>query len=285
MTDVLWVGFGDIGSRALPQLLEHGYTVTGARRSQPKGLRAPGFELAMGDARLNDSWRQWLASRPKNIVLTLTPSAFNEEAYRASYFQPVQILLLLLAEIADYQPAIYFISSTSVYGDANGAWVNESTQTKPDGFSGRTMLACESLLLQSSYPGAILRCSGIYGPGRMRLLESVRSNTALGRNEWTNRVHADDVARAILFILERTKTNPTMEVIAVTDSDPALHVDVVGWLIKQLGIVTDTPAGTRISTTTARGSKRISNEKLKSLGFTFTYPSYKDGYHALIKGL
>lgn len=283
MTNVLWVGFGDIGHRALPQLLEHGYKVTGARRSQPNGPYGPGLQLAIGNASSSDSWQQWLAKRPASIVLTLTPSAFTEEAYQASYLQPVQNLLLLLAEIPDYQPFIYFVSSTSVYGHAKGAWVNETTAAKPDGFSGRTMLACEALLLQSGYPGAILRCSGIYGPGRLRLLESVRSKSVQGRNEWTNRVHADDVARAIVFILKRAKTNPAMEVIVVTDSYPALHLEVVNWLAAQLGIIS--AEATATTKATARGSKRISNEKLKSFGFTFTYPSYKDGYSALIKTL
>lgn len=280
MSHLLWVGFGDLGQRALPQLLELGYQVTGARRSKPKPGSAAGALLTSGDAQSHDAWLSWLTKRPQSIVISLTPSAYTAEAYQASYVQPLQTLLSVLAELTDYQPSIYFISSTSVYGQAAGAWVDEYTSAIPDGFSGQTMLACEQLLLDSPYTGAILRCSGIYGPGRNRLLESVRTNSVQIRNEWTNRVHAEDVARAVVFLMERTHINTRMEVYAVTDCHPALHADVVTWLAQQLGV--ELRANSMATAVASPGSKRISNKKLKSVGFTFNYPSYKEGYKNLI---
>lgn len=280
MSSLLWVGFGDLGQRTLPQLLDLGYQVTGARRTEAKPDSAAGARLTSGNAQTREAWLQWLAKRPQSIVLTLTPFAYTAEAYQTSYLQPVQTLLTVLAELPDYQPFVFFVSSTSVYGQAEGAWVDENTQPVPDGFSGETMLACEQLLLNSSYSGAILRCSGIYGPGRLRMLESVRTKTVKVRYEWTNRVHADDVARAIVFLIERRQINANMEVYAITDSHPALHADVVTWLAQQLGV--EPSVNNMAATMAPAGSKRISNNKIKSVGFTFNFPSYKDGYKNLI---
>ncbi|HLV49181.1 MAG TPA: NAD-dependent epimerase/dehydratase family protein [Aliidiomarina sp.] len=278
MAQVLWVGFGDIGQRTSSQLLNLGYKVTGARRSPTKPNSALVSNYVQGDAKNADAWRHWLTERPQIIILTLTPSEYSEDAYRASYLLPVQTMLSVLEQIEGYQPTIYFISSTSVYGDEEGNWVNEESVTKPDGFSGQTMLACEQLLRASSYAGAILRCSGIYGPGRLRMLNSVRSKNITLRNNWTNRVHSDDIARALVFLCGQPTTK--MDVLLVTDDAPSLQTEVVTWLAAELSLdITDLITNAPPS---KLGGKRISNKKLKSLGFTFSYPTFKHGYQALI---
>ncbi len=280
MTQVLWVGFGDIGQRTSPQLLHHGYRVTGARRSPSKSIISATHDIVRGDATTAEAWCLWLADRPQMIILTLTPSSYTAEGYQSSYFQPVQKMLSELEQMKNYQPVIYFISSTSVYGNEDGSWVSEETAAVPAGFSGQTMLACEQLLQASPYAGAILRCSGIYGPGRTRMLESVRSQTAVLRNEWTNRVHADDIARAIVFLCTRAATTTVMEVFNLTDDEPTIQAEVVTWLANELDI--DIRQLDVDNLTSSRGSKRISNQKIKALGFTFTYPNFKRGYQTLI---
>src|SRR5690554_5356693 len=174
MSSVLWVGFGDIAQRTTPLLIANGYSVIGARRSPVLDPGADSLSFVQGDGREVEAWQQWLLQKPDAIVISMTPVSFTEEGYRQGYLEPIQALLQALAALKGYRPHICFVSSTSVFGDAGGDWVNEETQPNPSGFSGEVMWACEQALLASGYTGYIMRCSGIYGPGRTRLIDSVR---------------------------------------------------------------------------------------------------------------
>lgn len=279
MSLVLWVGFGDIAQRTAPLLLASEHSVIGARRSPVLDLDADSLSFVQGDGRELEAWRQWLLQKPDVIVLTMTPASFSEKGYRQGYLEPVQALLQALGSLQNYRPHIYFVSSTSVFGDAGGDWVNEETQPNPSGFSGEVILACEQALLASGYPGYIARCSGIYGPGRTRLIESIRSKTVQLHTGWTNRVHSSDIARALHFLIQQNQPAQSMQIVHLTDDIPALQEDVITWLASELGVNTDS----LIATSSApRGSKRISNQKIKALGFEFTYPGFKSGYAHLI---
>ncbi|RUO39389.1 NAD(P)-dependent oxidoreductase [Aliidiomarina taiwanensis] len=279
MSSVLWVGFGDIAQRTAPLLIASGYSVIGARRSPVLDPGAESLSFVQGDGREVEAWRRWLLQKPDTIIISMIPTDFTEEGYRQGYLEPVQALLKALSALQNYHPQIYFVSSTSVFGDAGGDWVNEETQPNPSGFSGMVLLACEQALLASGYTGYIMRCSGIYGPGRTRLIDSVRTGQFKLHQGWTNRIHADDIARAINLLMQRQQVTG-MEILHLSDDTPVAQRDVVLWLAEQLGISVESKQKT--SSIPARGSKRISNDKLKSLGFEFTYPSFKQGYSQLL---
>ena len=157
---------------------------------------------------------------------------------------------------ADRLPARFvFVSSTGLYGDTGGEWVDEATPPEPDGFSGRRLLEGERLLVDRAAalgsrsrdrprprpfrPGArpvVVRFGGIYGPGRTRLIDQVRAGEARsldGPPTWTNRIHRDDCAGVLAHLLGL----PSAETVYVgVDTEPATRCEVLRWIARRLGV-------------------------------------------------
>src|SRR4029077_5055024 len=134
---------------------------------------------------------------------------------------------LLAALEASRVRRVFFTSSTAVYAQHDGQWVDEDSETAPTNFSGVRLLEAEALLRRCPLPSTVLRCSGIYGPGRTRLIDSVRQGTALASDRFTNRIHRDDVAGAIAHLL-RSESAP--ELLLLNDDDPAPEREVLSFL-------------------------------------------------------
>jgi nucleoside-diphosphate-sugar epimerase len=175
---------------------------------------------------------------------------------------------------------ILFTSSTSVYGQSRGEWVDESSPTHPRNFAGEIMLSAERLLHGSRFPSTVLRLGGIYGPGRTRLIDRVRAGEAVAVAEtatYTNRIHRDDAAAAIAHLL--TLPDPKATYVGV-DEDPADAAEVLGWIAERLGVaLVETPASESLPV----GSRRCRNAALLDSGFCFDYPTYREGYAALME--
>ena len=147
-----------------------------------------------------------------------------------------QNLLTVLRQTGQRPRRLLFTSSTSVYGQQEGEWVDENSPAEADGFSGRCIRAGEELLWDSPWPSVAVRFGGIYGPGRTRLIDSVREGTATrpaGPPVYTNRIHRDDCARALQHLLELPEAE---RLYVAVDDDPAPLDEVLGWLARQLGI-------------------------------------------------
>src|SRR5690606_39452049 len=111
-----------------------------------------------------------------NLVYYIaTPDRFDDDAYRLAYVEGLRNLLDALGRRQQAPRRLVLISSTAVYGQLNGEWVDEDSPTEPNSFSGRRMLESEQLALSSGIPSTILRFGGIYGPGRERMLTTVRN--------------------------------------------------------------------------------------------------------------
>ncbi|RTE87768.1 MULTISPECIES: NAD-dependent epimerase/dehydratase family protein [Gammaproteobacteria] len=276
MKSVLWLGFGDIAQRTAT-LFPKSVQVSGVKRSPMTASEH--VSMLYGDISSATFLKSTLQSvKPDVIVITLTPSEFSEEGYQTSYIQPVKTLTQALLEVG-IAPRVLFVSSTSVYAQSYGHWVNEESETAPSGFSGRTMLECEALL--ANYPGqsTVVRASGIYGPGRTRLLDNLREGRIALNDNWTNRIHSDDLAGVIIHLLNaQQKLNH--DVVIATDNEPSIQSEVYTWLAELLNIEI---SKTSERNTPVRGAnKRLSNQKLVATGFEFRYSSYKDGYKALL---
>ena len=137
-----------------------------------------------------------------------------------------------------------------------------------------------------------MRFGGIYGPGRTRLIDSVREGSATcpaGPPLYTNRIHRDDCARVLEHLL--FLDDPAPLYIAV-DDEPAPLDDVLDWLAQRLGVAPPLRTDQAISKPGAeqradpalrmRASKRCSNARLRASGFQFRYPTYREGYAALL---
>ncbi|MHC4895149.1 MAG: Rossmann-fold NAD(P)-binding domain-containing protein [Planctomycetota bacterium] len=176
-----------------------------------------------------------------------------------------------------------FVSSTAVYGQADGEWVDEDSPTEPEGFNGRVLLEAEALLDACPSRTTSLRLGGIYGPGRTRLVESVLNgemDLPAGPAAHTNRIHRDDAALAIVHLLELDEPDSIYNGV---DRDPADRREVLTWLADRL----DVPRPTVGSGTSAssRGNKRVKSDRLVESGFEFRYPTFREGYESVIAGL
>lgn len=271
--NILFLGFGDLARHTAAQLT--GHRLVGVARS-PKPP-APGVEFWQGAA---DSLalRQRLGQESFDaLVITLTPTEFSDLAYAMAY---VETLRALLPVLHNRTPGlVMFVSSTSVYHQSDGAWVDEDSSTQPDSFSGRRLLEAEDLLRASGLPHTVLRCAGIYGPGRDFLLRQVRAGKG-GSADFTNRIHVRDAAGALAHLLAQHFGGAALEQLyLVCDSDPAPGSEVRQWLAGRLGVDVKT---LEPSVSERGGNKRCRNQRLLASGYRLLYPSYREGYGALL---
>lgn len=272
----LLLGCGDLGSQVGRLLLQEGHQVWGARRSLhrlDKGIQPLAWTLPEPAPQLPEV---------DFILYSLSADEFSPHAYRLAYLEGVEQLIASLVRQKVSPRRIFFISSTGVYGQEAGEEVTEKSETCPQNFSGQLLLQGEEALYQSPWPVSVLRFSGIYGPGRERLIRQVKEGRFPPEQplKYSNRVHIEDGARAILHLMERAAAGqPLEETYLVSDCEPAPLQDVTGWLAHQLGLLPK--AGEDLPS--RGGNKRISNQRLKDTGFHFRYPSYREGYAALLK--
>lgn len=291
MARILIAGCGDVGTTLGKNLGATGHEVWGLKR-HPANLPSPIQPLA---ADLTDP--ATLMALPANldaVVYSAAAAGFSEAHYQAAYVDGVCNLLDALRQTGQQPKRLLFTSSTSVYAQHQGEWVDENSPATAEGFSGRCIREGERLMWGSDWPAVAVRFGGIYGPGRTRLIDSVREGSATcsdGPPVYTNRIHRDDCARVLEHLLQFPEPEPLY--IAV-DDDPAPLNAVLDWLADQLGApqpphIPQPPCkpGAAIRRDPAarmRASKRCRNARLRASGFQFRYPSYRDGYTALLSG-
>ena len=218
------------------------------------------------------------------IFYTSLSGGGGEAGYRAAYAQGPKNLLKALDLKGESPRRIFFTSSTAVYAQTDGSLVDEESPTKPTHYAGRILLEGERTLLESGYAATILRLSGIYGPGRTRLIDAVRAGRAEvqeGPPRYTNRIHRDDCAGALAHLMQLDAPD---EIYLGVDDEPADRRNVLIWLAERLGVPhpRETGGGEAPSARAAT-NKRCSNARLKAAGYRFLYPSYREGYAGMIE--
>ncbi|NVK40557.1 MAG: SDR family oxidoreductase [Oceanospirillaceae bacterium] len=273
---ILIAGCGDVGSALGLELIEAGHFVQGLRRTinqLPAGIH--GIAADLTDPQ---SLREL---PPCDLLVYCTAASQHDEAgYRAAYVDGLSNLLQALPAPPRH---LIFTSSSGVYHQADGRWVDEASATEPDRFSGRIMLEAEQLALNSGIPATVVRFSGIYGPGRNHLLNQVRSGIAAPAEppHYGNRIHRDDCAGVLAHLIARVlEERPLEPLYLASDDAPAPLHEVMEWLAAELGIT----IGERRSIRRG-GSKRCRNTRLKASGYRFRYPDYKAGYRAILDHL
>ena len=278
---ILLAGCGDLGTEAGLRFAALGHRVVGWRRSPAKLPAA--IEGAAAD--LTSPELPPVPADTAAVVIAVAADAPTEEAYRAAYLGGVSNVLDALDRDGVRPRRVLFVSSTAVYGDAGGGWVDESTAPDPGGFSGRILVEAEELLQSrlagTSAAAVSLRLGGIYGPGRTRLIDQVRSGSAVVPADvrFTNRIHRDDAAAAVVHLL--TMAAEPAPVYVGVDDDPADLGSVLRFLAAELGL--PEPAVGDAGPARA-GNKRCSNRLLRSTGFTFTFPTFREGYRDVMAG-
>ena len=280
---VLIAGCGYVGSALAAMLAEDGEVVWGLKRN-PSGLPRDVRPLS-GD--VGDPATLEGLPRPDAIVYAVAPPERSAEAYQAAYVEGLSNLLDAAGSIgAPFDGRLVLVSSTGVYGESDGGWVDEDTPPEPADETGRILLEGERMARVFGGTGVVLRLGGIYGPGRDRTIRRVCSGEAgcpeAGR--YGNRIHRDDAAGAARHLLLLDRPAPLY---VGVDGDPAELRAVYRWIAEQTG-VPDPCAGHQHPASgppRRRGTnKRCSNERLVRSGYAFRYPTFREGYAGLLPG-
>lgn len=269
---VLIAGCGYTGARAATLLQRRGFDVFGARRSAaalPAGVTPVPIDLLEGD--LSE-----LPPALDAVVWSVSPEP-TEAGYRAAYVDGPARLLQHIAERGDPLARTVLVGSTSVWNHEDGRAVDEGTPPCPADFRGAAVLDGEQVLRQHGGSSVALRFSGIYGPGRARLIDRVAAGaTPPARAVHSNRIWADDGAKAIVHALSLEAPAPMY---VVTDDEPADLREVYAWLAEQLEV----PLGAPSDAYPGRGgSKRCSNRLLRDSGLELEVPDFRAGYRRLL---
>lgn len=278
---VLIAGCGDVGGRLAVQLLDKGWQVYGLRRTVAH-LPAGVIGVA-GDLFNEDCPQTWPVGAVDYLVYCAAATDHDEAGYRAAYVQGLQHVLGWLNDYGQVPERLLFVSSSSVYEQQDGGWVDETSQALASAYSGRVMLEAEQVALGSGIPASVVRLTGIYGPGREWLLTQVRRGyrVAIDPPLYGNRIHADDAAGLLAFLLNANHQGVALDDCYIgVDDAPAPLAEVVTWLREYLG-VTEWAEDASVRRT---GSKRCSNARAKALGWAPQYPSYREGYGAILAG-
>jgi nucleoside-diphosphate-sugar epimerase len=282
MGRVLVAGCGYVGAALGQALAAGGHEVFGLRRRA--GLVPAPLHPLAADLADRAALRRALPRGLDAVVHLAGAEARDEPAYRRAYVEGSRNLLLALADAGE-APRFLFASSTAVYGQTGGEWVDEASETRPRDFRGARLLEAEAQLSGSGLPAASVRFGGIYGPGRTRLLEAVRSGRACvqaGPPRFTNRIHRDDCAGALSHLLGLPRLAP---VYIGVDREPADEAEVLRWLAARLGAPPPRVVDSG-ETSAAQGpppNRRCSSRRLRESGYAFRYPSFREGYGALIE--
>ena len=272
---VVIAGCGDLGTEIGLRLADLGHEVLGLRRRAdllPPPLAGLPVDLSTEAPELPGD--------VEHLVIATAADGRTPEDYRAAYHDGLRHLLDGVRASGALPRRALLFSSTAVCGDADGAEVTEDTPPDPATPTAEILLETEELFHEQFPHGTVLRLSGLYGPGRTRLIDKVRSGGAAGGAAWTNRIHRDDAAAAAVHLL--TMDAQPLTLYLGTDDEPAPERDVLEFLAWELGV--PAPEDVPEADAPRSGSRKLSNRRLHESGFELRYPTYREGYRAVLAG-
>lgn len=273
-------GAGFTGTRIVNRLHADGHAVICLNRSGnaevPEGVRR-----VAGDVLRPETLGSLDGPPPVDLMIsTLSGTGLGDPAdYRALYVDGPRRIAERLRWTGPSR--VWMLGSTGVYGEAGGALVDEDTPAEPLHRNGEVQLEAEQALRNGCDASCVLRLSGLYGPGRVRMVrQALRRRPYFKPDGWANQIHGDDVAGVVAFLASRTEPPPPL--LLVSDDRPARRREIFDWIRAETGhpegcIDEDHPRAAR-----NRGDKRVDNRRLRSLGAPLRYPGYREGYRELL---
>lgn len=279
---VLVAGCGYVGAALAAELASGGERVFGLKRN-PVGLPS-GVQPIAADLTVPSTLRV-LPDEIERVVYAVSPGGPTKEAYQDAYLRGLENLLEALTRRRAPVRRVVFTSSTAVYGQDDGSWVDERSPTEPTRETGATLLRAEQTIACGPFQGVSLRLSGIYGPGRTWLVRRVERGevridprgAAVPR--YGNRIHREDCAGAIRHLLSCESVEP---VYLGVDDAPAPLSEVYAFVARALGMDAP-PVGDAKGDGGRGGNKRCRNDRLKSSGYRLRVPTYRDGYPEIVR--
>jgi nucleoside-diphosphate-sugar epimerase len=283
------LGCGYVGLELARQAGDE-HEVIGVRRS-PDGLdaiEATGATAVQADVTDADD----LSAVPDvdSLVFAASSGGRGAEAAERVYVDGLQTVIEAFGNRAFSPDRLIYTSSTGVYGDHDGDWVDETTDLSPTTEKTRVLAEAERIARdvapEYGIDGSVVRFAGLYGPNRYRLDRYLEGPVTEG---YLNMIHRDDAAGAVRFALESSDE----ELLLAVDDEPVEKHAFADWLADECGV--DRPPkrtkAERLEDDTLSAaarrriltSKRCSNERLRELGYDFEYPTYREGYRAAIE--
>jgi nucleoside-diphosphate-sugar epimerase len=279
-TNILIVGFGYLGKEIAKQLYtDINFNIWTLSRSKVENPYKANHIVA-------DLTKPFqLLCLPNNvyfdfIIYTVSADNSTPSSYYDAYIFSLHNLLQKLRAKKKPPKKLFFISSTSVYHQNKGQWVNEYSTTNPLYFRGRYMLEAESLLKTSEFDTTIVRLGGIYGSNRQNIIDMVRKKSGYRNTPdvYSNRIHVEDAAGIIIHLIKQAEKNISINNLYLgVDCEPAPLYEITQWLGNKLDITLTT---NKIPNT--MHNKRCYNKLIIQSGYKFIYPNYKAGLSKIL---
>ncbi|MGB2293570.1 MAG: SDR family oxidoreductase [Parvibaculales bacterium] len=281
---ILFFGFGYCAQYVAPLLAAQGWHLSATCRDEEKAARLQGLgitPLMLDGAPLSPAALDGVS----HIVLSAAPDTTGDPA--------LPLLQPALQETAEQMKWLGYLSTTGVYGDHEGAWIDEDTPPGPLGERGQRRVAAEAawgaLAETLHLPIHYFRLAGIYGPGRNQLA-ALKAGTARRidkTGQVFSRIHVEDIATILLASMVKPQAGRAY---SVCDDEPAPPQDVVAYAATLLGmappplIAFEDADLSPMAKSFYGENKRIKNSRIKQeLGVTLKYPSYREGLRALFE--
>lgn len=271
---LLCLGFGYSAQALARKIVPHGWRVLGTSRDGhlvdgEKTVQWPGQPLPLDGV--------------THVLSSIAPTSEGDPV-----LVPLMEQLKLSACALEW---VGYLSTTAVYGDHGGAWVDEETPVSPSTARGHWRVAAEQAWLNSGLPVHVFRLAGIYGPGRgpFTKVRSGQARRIVKPGQVFSRIHVDDIAQVLAASMSRP--NPGA-VYNACDDLPAPPEEVIGFAAEILGlpmppaVMFDAADMTPMARSFYAENKRVRNDKIKSeLDVTLHYPDFKSGLRALAQGV
>jgi nucleoside-diphosphate-sugar epimerase len=283
---ILIFGFGYTSKSCALVLSEQEKSITVTVRSKAKrdALQAQGFDAYCFDGTYYDAELESKIAHATHIIVSAPPDDLGDPTLRC--------FLQHLHKATQLQSIIYF-STIGVYGNFDGAWIDETTQPNAISVRATRRLEAEQAWINlgktHNINTHVLRLAGIYGAGRNALTDFAngKARRIFKENQVFNRIHVDDITRVVKLLID---TKPVSNIWNICDHEPCPPQDVVLYAAQLLGVEAPPlqPYETAELTDMGRAfyseNKRVSNKAVREkLGFEFNYPTYREGLQALLK--
>jgi nucleoside-diphosphate-sugar epimerase len=270
---VLIAGCGYVGAAAADLFHHAGWGVEGWTRSPESAskLSRKPYPIHSIDISVGDRIAAALPGNFNAVLHCASTRGGDVDVYRRVYWDGARNLLNRFSG-----SRFLFTSSTSVYAQKDGNWVTEESPANPEHESGKILRETEQFVLGRG--GTVARLAGIYGPGRSALLKKLLSGQAIIDPEcdrFVNQVHRDDAAAALFLLLERQP--PPGEIYNVVDNKPVSLGEYYRWLAARLNRPLPPVRASLSKRKRGETNKRVSNAKLRGLGWTPRYLSFVEG--------
>ncbi len=275
MAKILIVGAGDVGGRLARLLADRQHEVYALRRHL---VALEGVHGLVADVTRTET----LQSLPDGLdmVIFALSAGGGEAGYRQVYLEGTRNVLAALQ--GQNLRHVFWVSSTGVYGESGGEWIDENTPACPVTATAKVLLASEACVQSFGWPCSMIRLGGLYGPGRHRLLRWVQEAKPVQQEppSWTNRIHVADAAGFLAHLCERVLAEKSLlPVYLGVDDTPTPQADVLCWLADQMQL----PMPPLVSGSELSQGKRIRNVGLRESGYELMFADYRAGYTEVLR--